>query len=804
MIDSGCFGNVCRPWFAPQISNGEFHKRWSCGNKRRGTATLWTKSGLRTRGDEQRWTNFDPDHICRDERAQTSPEHFCTETSWRHNHLQSRLWLHHFSERDSEFHLSRLSFPQTHHSDERNPASQIDGDGWRACGTRRGWRSLRQCWCRERWGSRSFSWWSMSNRRCGSSRTVWYFWWNELQEHYVLLNHRQMLWGWAHSATHVPYRDWCPIGVASRGRSSPHRRIVVSETADTLPKFQTDYMFIRTVAESKTQPCITFVETRSGVVISFMCARKGGYEDSKKESCDILKLTVSSIQSSFNAIKRWVSLTCAEKVARGTKRENIVEIRAKNKTSEQRICRSSARAHSRTRTMPPDTNRDEHWHTAFSFFTCHSFCSLLRWTVETPFQNLLVTPYVSPLYMSGESVFALIHRSRSASGQADEQVDQWLLVGRDASSDEHLVVTKHGLLKSRSVRRKPPREQWSRFETVEARGTKWNFEVEMDSWISGPPTASSPDEEMPTATAREKIPTVPPACTCNRRSRAWNARTRSPLRQRPEFVGALEKMPENARCSPLRNSDTSTTSTATPTKSATRQKKTSIIMSIARLGGGNTECTEKPAGNIFIFFFNFAVANELEFTATYIIWEMVVISVSWKEFQKIDRGVCTITPMNTVHTAQYSVSSQAQNAPHALRSRIALSLCARKESVIWSAHVSPFVAFALAVHHEHICFLIHSSIYNDTRTRTTIGTTRSTLRTPSTPSTSPRPPGRQATPSRTTLSWKPAEWRKPFSTSFEPKELATKEIATISRISRTTGTNQWNDAHRAAITEDMD
>ena len=58
----------------------------------------------------------------------------------------------------------------------------------------------------------------------------------------------------AHNATHVPFRDWCPICVASRGRNSPHRRVVVNKTADTLPKFQTDYMFVRTVAESKTQP----------------------------------------------------------------------------------------------------------------------------------------------------------------------------------------------------------------------------------------------------------------------------------------------------------------------------------------------------------------------------------------------------------------------------------------------------------------------------------------------------------------------------------------------------------------------
>ena len=55
----------------------------------------------------------------------------------------------------------------------------------------------------------------------------------------------------AHNATQVPFRDWCPFCVASRGRSSPHRRVVVKKTTDTLSKFQTDYMFTRTVAESK-------------------------------------------------------------------------------------------------------------------------------------------------------------------------------------------------------------------------------------------------------------------------------------------------------------------------------------------------------------------------------------------------------------------------------------------------------------------------------------------------------------------------------------------------------------------------
>ena len=41
-------------------------------------------------------------------------------------------------------------------------------------------------------------------------------------------------------------------------------------------------------------------------------------------------------------------------------------------------------------------------------------------------------------------------------------------------------------------------------------GTKWNFDVAMDSGISGPNLEPRRDEGVPTATARRGIPTVPP------------------------------------------------------------------------------------------------------------------------------------------------------------------------------------------------------------------------------------------------------------------------------------------------------
>ena len=149
----------------------------------------------------------------------------------------------------------------------------------------------------------------------------------------------------------------------------------MNKTADTLPKFQTDYMFIRTVAESKTQPCVTFVEMRSGVGISFMCARKCGYDNLTKE---ILR-RFGALNPVIAECDNEMSIIDVKKNCTRERNENGVKNCTQNKSSQQRVCRSSARTHSGTRTILPDTNRDEHWHTAFSNFTCHSISDSSRW-----------------------------------------------------------------------------------------------------------------------------------------------------------------------------------------------------------------------------------------------------------------------------------------------------------------------------------------------------------------------------------------------------------------------------------------
>ena len=110
----------------------------------------------------------------------------------------------------------------------------------------------------------------------------------------------------------------------------------------------------------------------------------------------------------------------------------------------------------------------------------------LRRTLACSFQQFYLPFHLQfvtldhPLCMFGESVFALIpdHEMR-----ATKLMNRWISGswwGRDASSDEHLV------------------------------GTKWNFDVEMDSGIPGPTLEPRRDEGMPTAAAPMEIPTVPP------------------------------------------------------------------------------------------------------------------------------------------------------------------------------------------------------------------------------------------------------------------------------------------------------
>ena len=204
-----------------------------------------------------------------------------------------------------------------------------------------------------------------------------------------------------HYTSHVPFRDWCPLCAASRARGSLHRRVVVNKTADTLPKFQADYMSLRAVAEGKTQPCTTFVETRSGAVMDH------GF---------------------LNPVMRFAPTTSHQ--SNGFVEAVHRHIQGVARCHRTLVCSFAARS------------------PAIPFAVRFAEFVLTRFTVRpdgrTPFQYLVGTPYASALCVFGDSLVALIldHKVRAA-----KLTNRWISGcwwGRDGFSDEHLVGTKFG------------------------------------------------------------------------------------------------------------------------------------------------------------------------------------------------------------------------------------------------------------------------------------------------------------------------------------------------------------------------
>ena len=79
-----------------------------------------------------------------------------------------------------------------------------------------------------------------------------------------------------HRRTHLPYRSWCPICVASRGKDFPHR--LVDRTEDGTGIVGMDYFFLGD-EDGTTYPAIAGRESISKTVIGIMVPEKGADQE---------------------------------------------------------------------------------------------------------------------------------------------------------------------------------------------------------------------------------------------------------------------------------------------------------------------------------------------------------------------------------------------------------------------------------------------------------------------------------------------------------------------------------------------
>ena len=103
-----------------------------------------------------------------------------------------------------------------------------------------------------------------------------------------------------------------------------------------------------------------------------------------------------------------------------------------------------------------------------------------RYTVRpsgrTPYEELYMTQYTSPVLMFAESVLA-----RKIVENTGKFVSSWesgLWLGRSTTTNEHIVGTTIGVIKVRTVKRRPEELQWDKFLYEAMVWKPWSTDVD--------------------------------------------------------------------------------------------------------------------------------------------------------------------------------------------------------------------------------------------------------------------------------------------------------------------------------------
>ena len=92
-----------------------------------------------------------------------------------------------------------------------------------------------------------------------------------------------------HCATHLPYRNWCPICVQAKKRNPAHGSKKDENKHKYIPVISIDYMFLNEKGDELNNPILAVHDSMSEGVWAVFLRRKGGSSYAAKKVSDIIK-----------------------------------------------------------------------------------------------------------------------------------------------------------------------------------------------------------------------------------------------------------------------------------------------------------------------------------------------------------------------------------------------------------------------------------------------------------------------------------------------------------------------------------
>ena len=265
-----------------------------------------------------------------------------------------------------------------------------------------------------------------------------------------------------HELTHLPFRDWCPHCVKSKGRHGPAKK-----QSDRQPVIQVDYCFQATHPDLPLRKILSACDVQTGLGMAVIVPSKGENNYAVAE----LKKFIYECGRTFgilqydqeSPLKNVCQRVCAELGG--------LSLRAAPKSHPQSsgsVGQMQRTLYGQVRTLIAQVEQNLNIqitsdHVLYPWALKHAQWLLNRYLVHSDGCTSYYRRW-NRNYEGGLCQFAEVVHAKVIGGHAVRKADiPWksaLWLGRDTEADEIIVATDEGVTKVRTVRRTPPSQHW--------------------------------------------------------------------------------------------------------------------------------------------------------------------------------------------------------------------------------------------------------------------------------------------------------------------------------------------------------
>ena len=295
-----------------------------------------------------------------------------------------------------------------------------------------------------------------------------------------------------HRLTHIPYQTWCSHCVKCRGRNLPHRRLAALPADGVLPVVAMDLGFLKRLEADKNIPFIVARDTKTKITFAHLL--EGKSTTAEAYSAYVCTSLLNDLR--FLDYKKVILKSDQERSMKALQ-ERIRQMRTAS--NEQTLVENSPVGESQSNGFVEEAIKDVEEMVGTLLISLEEKIDarlpqespIIAWCIEyaatllnyfnegkdgkTPLERHRGLKHDRPVAEFGECVLYLpLDRTSHPVHCPEPRYEDGIWLGMDVRTTEVLIGTPSGIVRARSVRRRPEEERFSAQELLKISGTPWN------------------------------------------------------------------------------------------------------------------------------------------------------------------------------------------------------------------------------------------------------------------------------------------------------------------------------------------